>query len=100
MASGRVPKTKRARTGTAGLTMTEGDAAFGQVVGGKLKGDFVAGENADTIAAETAGKVSEHEAIMLELHAEFTTGELFHHCSLNFDAVFFTHSDFYLMRLS
>jgi hypothetical protein len=33
---------------------------------------------------------------MLQLHAEFTTGELFNHCSLDFDAVFFTHSDFCL----
>lgn len=73
--------------------MAEGDAPFGEVVGGKLKSDFVAGENADAIAAEAAGEVSEHKAILLQLHAEFTTGELFNHCSLNFDAVFFTHSD-------
>lgn len=73
--------------------MAEGDAPFGEVVGGKLKSDFVAGENANAIAAEAAGKVGEHKAIVLQLYAEFTAGELFNHRSLNFDAVFFTHSD-------
>ena len=77
--------------------MAEGDSTFGEIVGGKLKSDFIAGENADAIAAEAAGEVSEHKAFVLQLHTEFTAGELFNYRSLDFDAVFFTHSGFLSM---
>ena len=78
--------------------MAESDTALGEVVGGKFEGDFVAGENADAIAAETACEVSENKTFMFKLDTEFTAGELLDDGTLYFDAVFFTHSVFLLCR--
>src|SRR6185312_10462143 len=98
-ASGRVPKTKRAFTGglgTDGLAMAEGDAALGEVVRGEFEGDFIAGEDADAIAPQAAGEVSEHQTVMFELNREFSAGEFLDHGALYFYAVFFTHLRFTL----
>ncbi len=96
MASGRVPKTKRALSGTGSLAMAESDAAFGEVVGGEFEGDFIAGEDADAIAAQAAGEVGEHQTVMFELNREFSAGEFLDHGALYFYAVFFTHLRFTL----
>jgi len=37
--------------------MAEGYTAFGQVVGRHFQGDFIAGKDANAVAAETACKV-------------------------------------------
>jgi hypothetical protein len=75
-----------------GLAVAEGDAALGEIVGGKFEGDFIASEDADAIAPQAAGQVGEHQTIMFELNGEFPAGEFLNHCALYFDAVFFTHS--------
>jgi hypothetical protein len=73
------------------LTMAESDTALGEVVGGKFEGDFVAGQNADAIAAEAAGEVGQNKPFVLKLDTEFTAGEFLDDRTLYFDAVFFTH---------
>jgi hypothetical protein len=77
--------------------MAEGDSTLGEVVGGKFEGDFVAGQNADAVAAEAAREVGEDKPFVLKLHTEFTAGEFLDDCALYFYAVFFTHS--YLLTL-
>ena len=72
--------------------MAESDATLGEVVGGKFEGDFIAGEDANAIAAEAAREVSEDETFMLKLHTELTAGEFLDYSALYFYAVFFTHS--------
>jgi hypothetical protein len=57
--------------------MTECDAAFGEIVRGEFQGDFIAREDADTIAAKSAGQVSQHYALMFQLHTEQAAGEFF-----------------------
>ena len=74
--------------------MPESNAAFREIVRGKFEGDFVAGQDADAIAAETTCEVGEDETFVLELHAEFTAGEFLDDRALYFYAVFFTHSAF------
>ena len=73
--------------------MTVGDATFGEVVGGKFKGDFIAGQYANAIAAEPACEVSQNKTFMFKLDTEFTAGEFLDHRTLYFYAVFFTHSN-------
>jgi hypothetical protein len=72
--------------------MAESDTALGEVVGGEFEGDFVASQNAYAIAAEPACQVRKHQALVLELHTEFTAGEFLDDRALYFYAVFFTHS--------
>lgn len=72
--------------------MPKGDSAFGEIVGGKFEGDFVARQNANAIAAEPAREMRQDEAFVLKLHTEFTAGELLDYSTLYFYAVFFTHS--------
>lgn len=50
--------------------MTEGDPAFGQIVGGKLQRDFVARQNANAIAAQPAGQMRQYDPVVLQLNAE------------------------------
>jgi hypothetical protein len=57
--------------------MTEGDTAFGEVVRRQFKGDFVAGKDANAIAAEATREVSENNAVMFEFDAEKTAGKFF-----------------------
>ena len=53
--------------------MPEGNAAFGKVVGRKLQCHPITREDADPIAAQTAGQVSQnHVGIVFELHTEQT----------------------------
>ena len=73
------------------LAMAEGNPTLGEVVGGKFEGDFIAGQNADAVAAETACEVGEDKPFVLKLHTEFTAGKFFYYRALYFDAIFFTH---------
>ena len=72
--------------------MAESDTALGEVVRGEFEGDFIAGQNADSVAAESASQVRKHQTFVLKLHTEFTAGEFLDDCTLYFYAVFFTHS--------
>ena len=71
--------------------MTVGNASLGQIVGGKLQGDTVAGQYANTVAAEPAGQVREHGTLLVQLNAELAAGELLNHGSSDFYAIFFAH---------
>ena len=72
--------------------MAESDTAFGQVVGGKLHGHTVARQNANAVAAEAPGQMSQHYAVVFQLHAEQAAGKFFQNNSGYFNIVFFTHS--------
>ncbi len=50
--------------------MTEGDAAFGQIVRGKFQGDPVSGQHADAIAAQPARQMGQYHPVLLQLYAE------------------------------
>jgi hypothetical protein len=58
------------------LTVPEGDSAFGQIVRGHLEGDFIAGQDANPVAAQPAREMRENHPFVLELHAEQTAGKL------------------------
>ncbi len=96
MASGRVPKMSRtgfgAETESEGLLVTVSDASLREVIRRHLEGDAIAGQNADAIAPQFAGQVSENGAVLIELNAEESAGEFFDYGTSNFYAVFFTHS--------
>ena len=57
--------------------MTECNSAFGEIVGGEFQSDFIARQNADAIAAKTAGEVGQHNTLMFELYAEQAAGKFF-----------------------
>ena len=78
--------------GSPQLAMAESDTAFGEVVGGKFEGDFIARQNANAIAAESACEVGQDKPFVLKLHTKFAAGELLDDGTLYFYAVFFTHS--------
>src|SRR5207247_5623681 len=78
----------------SGLPVAEGDAPLGEIVGGQLHGDAVAGQDADAVSPQPSGQVRQNHAVMLQLHAEQTAGKLFQNNSGNFDIIFFTHSTF------
>jgi hypothetical protein len=72
------------------LAMAKRDAAFGEVIRRQFHRDFIAGENADAVASQPSGQMGEYDAIMFELDAEQSTGELLQYSSGYFNAVFFT----------
>jgi len=72
--------------------MPEGDSAFGQIVGGKLEGHFVAGKYANAIATQTPREVGKHYALMFQLNTEESAGEFLEHGARYFNTVFLTHS--------
>jgi len=53
-----------------GLSVAEGDTAFGQIVRGKLQRDAVTCQHADAVSAETASQVRQHNAVVFKLDAE------------------------------
>src|SRR6185312_4064237 len=70
----------------------ECDPAFGQIVGGKFEGDFVARQNANAIAPQAPGEMRENDPVMFQLHAEETAGKFFQNGPGYFDTVFLAHS--------
>src|SRR5260221_4592375 len=105
IASGRVPRTIaifRLWTASAPgsspvasvwqvLLVPVGDASLGQVVRRHFKGDAVAGQNADAIAAKLTGQVGEHSAFLIQLHAEQAARKFLNYGSSDFNTIFFTH---------
>ena len=73
------------------LPMAEGDAAFSQIVGRQFQSDFVARQNADTVAAQPAGQVGKNNPFMLQLNAEETAGKFLQNGAGYFNAVLFAH---------
>jgi hypothetical protein len=71
--------------------VTERDAAFGEIVRGEFQRDFIARENADTIAAKPTCQVGQHYTLVFELYAKQAAGEFFQNRTGNFYAVLFTH---------
>jgi hypothetical protein len=64
--------------GTAGgLSMTECDSAFGEIVRGEFQSDFIARQDADAITAEPARQMCQYYPLVFQLHAEQTAGKLF-----------------------
>jgi hypothetical protein len=74
-----------------GLLVAIGDSAFGQVVWGKFHCHAISGENADSVAAELAGKVGENGAVGIQLNTKQATWELLNYSPSHFNAIFFTH---------
>jgi hypothetical protein len=71
------------------LPMTEGDAAFGQIIRRQFHRHLIPSQNPDAITAETAGEMSQNDAIVLELNAKQTAREFLENGSSYFDTVFF-----------
>jgi len=84
------------RLSTAGSAVPEGNATLGQIVGLQLQGDFVAGEHADVVAAQSSGQVRENDALMFELNTKKSARKLFQNGTGYFDAVLFTHKPRFL----
>ena len=72
--------------------MAESDTAFGEIVGGKFEGDFVAGQNANAVSAEAAGQVGQTRRSCSSCTLKSPLGNFSSDGSLYFNAVFFTHS--------
>ena len=80
--------------------MAESDAAFCEVIRGKFKGNFVARQNTDTVAAKPTREVRQDQALVLKLHTEFSAGKFLDDGTLYFDAVFFAHSSLFKTKRS
>jgi hypothetical protein len=78
------------QTGSFGLAVAEGDPALREIVRRQLHRDFVSCQNPNTVAAEAAGQVSEHNTFVLQLDAEQSTGKFLEYRSGYFNTVFFT----------
>src|ERR1700737_4949174 len=74
------------------LSMAEGDSAFSEIVGREFQCDFIARQNANAIATQSARQMRQNDPFMFKLHAEQTAGELFQDRAGYFDAIFFTHT--------
>ena len=55
--------------------MTEGNSAFGEIVGGEFQSDFIACQDADAIAPKPARQMSQYHTLMLQLNAEQAAGK-------------------------
>lgn len=71
--------------------MAEGDAAFGEIVRGKLKRYLVARQYADAIAAQTPRQMRQDYAVVVDLNTEFAARKLLQNGARNFNIVFFAH---------
>src|SRR6267143_5231594 len=68
------------------------DASLGQVVGGHLHGDRIAGQDADVVFAHLAGDVRGHDVAILQFHPESRIGQGLDDLAFHLDRVFFGHS--------
>jgi len=57
--------------------MAECDSALGEIVGGEFQSDFIARQDADAIAAESARQVSKHDTLVFQLNTEQAAGKFF-----------------------
>jgi hypothetical protein len=68
--------------------VTEDDASTGQVIGGELDPDTVAGEDPDPIPPHLAGGVAEGLVAVVELDPEHAASECLDHLALELDLLF------------
>jgi hypothetical protein len=71
--------------------VTIGDATLGEIIGRHLDGDPVTGQYTDTIPAELAGQVGEHNPFLVDLDAEEAAGEFLHHGPSHLNTIFLAH---------
>ena len=81
---------ERGAATTATLT-SAGDSALGQVIGGHLDGDLVAGEDADVVHPHLAGDVCEDFVAGLQLRPESGVGQSLGNDGLDGDRFFLRH---------
>src|SRR6478736_4585481 len=63
-----------------------------EVVRGQLAAHAVAGQDADPKAPHLSGYMSEHDVVVVELHAEHRVRQGLDHLALEFDLVLLCHS--------
>src|ERR1019366_8445961 len=70
-----------------------------QVVGGELAADAIARKDPDPEAPHLARHMSEHDVVVIELHAEHRVGQGLDHLALEFDLVLLRHAASHLGHL-
>src|SRR5204862_5663485 len=75
----------------AELSVAVDDSRPVEVVGRQLAAHAVAGEDPDAEAAHLARDVTEHDVLVVKLHAEHRVGEGLDDLTLEFDFFFFGH---------
>src|SRR5688572_2722683 len=80
-------------TGARSLLLAEDDAALGEIVGGELDLDAVAGQDADEVLAHFAGDDAEDLAVgAVELELEHGVGQRLGNGRFNFDRLLLGHA--------
>src|SRR6267143_1694867 len=67
------------------------DPTSGQVVGGQLHRDLVAGQDPDAVHSHLAGHVGQDLVAIVHLHPEHRVGQRLDHLALHLDCVFLAH---------
>jgi hypothetical protein len=67
----------KARLDWLRLSVPEGDATLRKVVRGQFQGDFIARQDADPIAPQSAREVGQYDSIVFQFDAEETARKLF-----------------------
>jgi hypothetical protein len=75
----------------AALDVTEGDAAFGQVVGREFQRDLVTRQDADVVLLHLAGGVGDQLVPVLQGDAKTRVRQDFVHDTIHLDQFFFGH---------
>ncbi len=86
--------TESGGTGAAGLFGAEGDAGFGEVVGGEFDGDRVSWDDPDEVFAHFSRYVGENSVSCCEFDAKHGARKHFGNCSFCFDRFFLGHDEF------
>ena len=73
------------------LSVPEGNTAFRQIVRRQFQGDLIAGKDADAIATQAAGQVSQHNSLVLQLNAEQAARKFLQDRAGYFNTVLFAH---------
>lgn len=69
----------------------EGNATFGQIVGGQLYSDAVTGQDADVVFAHATGDVAGHNMAVVQLDPEHSVRQGLDDRTLHLDVIFFRH---------
>ena len=76
------------------LLASPGDAAAGDVIGGHLNRDFVAGKYPNKVHPELTGNMRQNDVAVADIHLEHCVGQGFNHRALEFDYIVFCQSKF------
>ena len=71
------------------LLASPGDAAAGDIIGGHLHRDLVAGKDPDKVHPEFAGNMRQNDVAIADIHLEHGVGQGFNYRALEFDYVVF-----------